>query len=71
MKPEIDTLAAALGVQEWARRKWRQRGWVPHRWRLALIGAATERGLDVSEADMDWRANPATRKPARSGAEAA
>jgi hypothetical protein len=29
-----------LEVEYWARRKWRQRQHVPHRWRLAIIAAA-------------------------------
>ncbi len=33
----IDRAAQALGVSEAARRKWKQRGSVPHRWRIALI----------------------------------
>ena len=33
----IDKAARALGVSEAARRKWRQRGSVPHKWRIALI----------------------------------
>lgn len=36
----IDRLAEKLEVEYWARRKWRQRQHVPHRWRLAIIAAA-------------------------------
>lgn len=33
----IDQAAKALGVGKEARKKWRQRNIVPHRWRLPLI----------------------------------
>ncbi len=33
----IDQAAKALGVGKEARKKWRQRKTVPHRWRLPLI----------------------------------
>ena len=36
----IDKTAAQIGVGEGARRKWRERGHVPYRWRLPIIQAA-------------------------------
>lgn len=33
----IDTLAEQQGVSYWARRKWRQRNHVPHKWRWGII----------------------------------
>lgn len=39
----VDRLAEELEVEYWARRKWRQRNHVPHRWRLAIIAAARGR----------------------------
>jgi hypothetical protein len=33
----IDTFAERQGVSYWARRKWRQRNHVPHKWRWGLI----------------------------------
>jgi hypothetical protein len=33
----VDQAAKALGVGKQARRKWRQRNSVPHKWRLPLI----------------------------------
>jgi hypothetical protein len=33
----IDILAERQGVSYWARRKWRQRNHVPHKWRWGLI----------------------------------
>ena len=33
----IDSLAEKQGVSYWARRKWRQRNHVPHKWRWGLI----------------------------------
>jgi hypothetical protein len=32
----IDALATKHGVSYWARRKWRQRNHVPHKWRIVL-----------------------------------
>lgn len=36
----IDRLAETLQVEYWARRKWRQRGHIPYRWRLPLVAAS-------------------------------
>jgi hypothetical protein len=33
----IDAIAKRLGVKSEARRKWRERGSVPHRWRLPIL----------------------------------
>ncbi|MGL5362628.1 MAG: hypothetical protein ACRDBH_07090 [Bosea sp. (in: a-proteobacteria)] len=33
----IDAIAERLGVKSEARRKWRERGAVPHRWRLPIL----------------------------------
>ena len=33
----IDTYAELKGVSYWARRKWRQRNHVPHKWRIGLV----------------------------------
>jgi hypothetical protein len=48
----IDSLASELGASAVARRKWRQRG-VPYRWRLFLIEAARERGVELTSADFE------------------
>jgi hypothetical protein len=48
----IDLLAADLGVSEEARKKWRQRGAVPHKWRLPLIDLAAKRGIIISQSDL-------------------
>jgi hypothetical protein len=39
----VDTLAAELGVSAEARRKWRERDTVPHRWRLPILQRAAGR----------------------------
>lgn len=54
MKPEIDTLAAKRGVTQAARAKWRERGAVPHRWRIALLTDAAAIGLPLTIDDMEW-----------------
>jgi len=49
----IDHLAEKQGVEYWARRKWRQRGHVPHKWRLAIIMASRGRIKPWDFAEMD------------------
>ena len=48
----IDGLAAELNVSVDARKKWRQRGAVPHKWRLPILDLARQRGLSISPADL-------------------
>ena len=43
----IDELAASLGVSPEARKKWRQRGAVPHKWRLPILDLAAKRGVKI------------------------
>jgi len=43
----INSLAKAQGVSAEARKKWRQRGSVPHRWRLPLLIAANRMGRTI------------------------
>ena len=49
----IDRLAEKQGVEYWARRKWRQRQHVPHKWRLAIIMASRGRIKPWDFAEMD------------------
>jgi hypothetical protein len=53
MDPEILTIAGDLGVSVEARKKWRQRGCVPHRWRLPIWREAKKRGLKLPENIFD------------------
>jgi hypothetical protein len=39
----VDRLAEGLAVEYWARRKWRQRNHIPHKWRLEIIRASRGR----------------------------
>lgn len=48
----IDAVAAALGVKEAARLKWRSRG-VAHRWRYPILAEALKRGTPLTYADLD------------------
>jgi len=66
MKPEINTLAAARGVTIEARQKWKERGSVPHRWRIPLLTDAAARGLALTVNDMEWE--PRQRQPASEAA---
>jgi hypothetical protein len=49
----IDRLAEKQGVEYWARRKWRQRQHVPHKWRLVIIMASRGRIKPWDFAEMD------------------
>lgn len=50
---QIEAIAERLGVKPEARRKWRERGSVPHRWRLPILqaGAGIISADDFSAAD--------------------
>jgi hypothetical protein len=39
----IDAIAARLGVNYFTRRKWFQRGVVPHRWRIPILSESAGR----------------------------
>jgi hypothetical protein len=56
----IDAIAERLGVKLGTRRKWRQRGSVPHRWRLPILQASG----GVILADDFTAAKPFTPPPA-------
>ena len=49
---EIEEIGAALGASEGARRKWRERGAVSHKWRFPIAQEALKRGKAVSERDL-------------------
>lgn len=48
----IRTIGAELGVSDEAMRKWVERGRVPYKWRLPILGSARKRGLELSEDDF-------------------
>lgn len=48
----IVSIGIALGATEEATRKWRERGHVPHRWRLPILREALKRGLSISDDDF-------------------
>ena len=43
-----------LGVGEKALEKWKERGGVPHKYRLALLKLAKENKVALSESDFQW-----------------
>jgi len=45
--------AAQLGAKDEAIRKWRERGKVPHRWRLPLMNAAKSKRKRLDETIFD------------------
>lgn len=49
----VDELAAELGVAPATRKKWRQRGSVPHRMRDDLRERAMERGVAIPRSVFD------------------
>lgn len=49
----IDALADDLGIKSEARRKWRERGQVPYRWRIPLLKLAVETGKPLAAEDFD------------------
>lgn len=49
----IETVAAEMGAKEEARRKWRERGRVPHRWRLPIMEAARAKRVKLDSAIFD------------------
>lgn len=65
MRKEIEELAVSLGIRDWNRLKWRQRGAVPRKWRLDIIEAARKQGIRLTAADMEWKvAAPKRRRAA-------
>lgn len=49
----INLLAAELGVSDEARKKWRQRGAVPHKWRLPILDLAAKRRVPILQSDLE------------------
>ena len=50
----VDNIAAALGVGEAGRLKWRQReSGVPSKWRIEIAQELMRRGMPVALADFD------------------
>lgn len=48
----IEAIAADLGVRFHALNKWRQRGYVPYRWRMPIMVEATKRGQVLTYDDL-------------------
>lgn len=68
MRPEIDQIAERLGVTDEARRKWRARGSVPHRWRFPILAEAGKRGVLLTFDEMEWPTAPEPAPPPRARA---
>ena len=49
----IKELARGLGVNQSAVQKWRQRGGVPHKFRLVMMDMAEDRGDVLKSTDFD------------------
>jgi hypothetical protein len=61
MKPAIEELAVARGIEPGTIRQWRHRGAVPHRERLPILQAAEKRGLKIKPSDFEFEAKPRRR----------
>lgn len=55
MKEIVSLLALEIGATKAHLKKWRQRGGVPHRYRLQMMQIATRKGWPVDVADLDWK----------------
>lgn len=49
----IDAIGAELGVGDEARRKWKKRGAVPHRWRLPILEIGKQKRAGLKASDME------------------
>ena len=54
---QINEIGAALGANFEARKKWKQRRCVPHRWRLPIINEGAKRGILIDQAAFDLPSN--------------
>jgi hypothetical protein len=59
MKETILLLGLECGAKPGAIKKWRQRGFVTHKWRLKLLRAAKRHGWPLSERDFDFEPSSA------------
>jgi hypothetical protein len=54
MKEIIATLGAEQGATRTAIKKWRQRGFVPPKYRLPILDLAEERGIHFDKSDFEF-----------------
>lgn len=54
MKEIIGLLGLEIGATKPQLKKWRQRGGVPHKYRLQMTRVADRKGWPVSEGDFDF-----------------
>lgn len=54
MKEIIGLLGLEIGKTKADLKKWRQRGCVPHKFRLPMLATAKRKGWPVSEGDFDF-----------------
>ena len=55
MNEQIVALAKEQGISPDSFKKWRGRGFVPHRYRLPLLQAAADKGVQISGNDFEWK----------------
>lgn len=58
MNPYIKDLGLELGAKPGAIKHWKRRGKVAHSYRLPILKAARDKGLELNEGDFDFK--PAT-----------
>lgn len=64
MNTTLVELAGRIGVTANSLKKWRNRGKVPHKYRLPLLEAAQKNGLALSSEDFEFKAAPRPKKRA-------
>lgn len=55
MKEIVQLLGLEIGASKAQLKKWRQRGGVPHRYRLQMVITAHRKGWPVDEKDFDFK----------------
>lgn len=71
MKEIIATLGAEQGATRTAIKKWRQRGFVPPKYRLPILDLAEERGIHFDKSDFEFGKPRKVAKPSKRRAKAA
>jgi len=55
MKEIVSLLALEIGRSKADLKKWRQRGGIPHKYRLQMMQVAIRKGWPVDASDFDWK----------------
>lgn len=58
MHEAIATIAAQKGAKPLTIAKWRQRGFVPHRWRLPILQELAKKGVLITASQFEFQPTP-------------